>query len=75
MKAFNLITLVLTIIAALDVGLVGFANVDFLAVLFGAGTMLARAVEVIMGLSALYQLYPFFKAFSVGEIHAEASHS
>jgi uncharacterized protein len=75
MKAFNLITLVLTIIAGLDVGLVGLVNTDLIATLFGAGTTVARGVEVILGLSALNQVYPFAKAWSVGEIHAEAAHT
>ena len=75
MKAFNLITLVLTIIAGLDVGLVGLTGTDVIAYVLGQGAMLTRGVYVILGLSALYQIYPFAKAWSVGEIHAEASHT
>jgi hypothetical protein len=75
MKALNLITLVLTIIAGLDVGLVGLAGVDAISYLFGVATAVTRGVEVILGLAALYQLYPFVKAWSVGEIHAESSHA
>lgn len=73
MKAFNLATLVLTILAGLDVGWVGVTNIDIIATLFGAGTVVSRAIEVIFGLSALYQIYPLTRAWSVGEIHAEAS--
>jgi uncharacterized protein len=73
MKAFNLITLILTIIAGLDVGIVGLADVDVISAILGAGTVAARVVEVILGLSALYQLYPFFKAWSAGEIRAETA--
>ena len=75
MKAFNLITLVLTILAGLDVGLVGLTGTDVIAYLFGEGTLVTRGVYIILGLSALYQIYPFVKAWSVGEIHAEASHT
>jgi len=75
MKALNLITLVLTIVAGLDVGLVGLANVDLLSYLLGVATPAARTVEIILGLSALYQLYPFVKAWTVGEIQAESSHA
>lgn len=75
MKAFNLITLILTIVAGLDVGLVGLTSTDFIAYLFGEGTVVTRAIYVILGLSALYQIYPFVKAWSVGEVHAEASHT
>ncbi|MGR4863801.1 DUF378 domain-containing protein [Caulobacter sp. LARHSG274] len=74
MKALNLITLILTIVAGLDVGLVGLTNNDFIAYLFGEGSAVARGIYVILGLSALYQIYPLVKAWSVGEIHAEAAH-
>lgn len=73
MKAFNLATLILTIIAGLDVGVVALTDVDVIAYLFGAETAVTRTIGVILGLSALYQLYPFFKALSVGEIRAETS--
>ncbi|MDB5455935.1 MAG: hypothetical protein JWP92_1520 [Caulobacter sp.] len=75
MKTFNLVTLILTIAAGLDVGLVGLAEIDLIAYLFGEGSMMARGIYVILGLSALYQIYPFVKAWSVGEIHAEAAHT
>jgi len=75
MKVFNLVTLVLTIIAGLDVGLVALTNTDVIATLFGAGTMVTRGIGAILGLSALYQIYPFAKAWSVGEINAEAAHT
>ena len=73
MKAFNLITLVLIIIAGLDVGLVGLTSTDVIAYLFGEGTMVTRGIYVILGLAALYQIYPFVKAWSLGEVPAEAS--
>jgi hypothetical protein len=75
MKILNLVTLILTIVAGLDVGLVGVANFDTISYLLGVATPAARIVEVILGLSALYQLYPFVKAWSAGEINAEASHA
>jgi uncharacterized membrane protein YuzA (DUF378 family) len=75
MKALNLATLVLTIVAGLDAGLVGLVQTDFVAYLFGEGSAVARGVYIIFGLSALYQIYPLVKAWSVGEIHAEAAHT
>ncbi len=75
MKALNLITLILVIVAGLDAGLVGLTNTDVIAYLFGEGSIVARGVYVILGLSALYQIYPLVKAWSVGEIRAEAAHS
>lgn len=73
MKALNLITLVLTILAGLDVGLVGLTSTDVIAYLFGQGTTVTRGIYVILGLAALYQIYPFVKAWSLGEVPAEAS--
>ena len=73
MKLFNLVTLVLTIVAGLDLGILGLTGTDLIASLFGVGATLTRGVDVILGLSALYQLYPFSKAWSVGEVMAEAS--
>lgn len=73
MKALNLATLVLTILAGLDVGLVGVANTDVISMVFGVATPISRAIEVILGLAAVYQIYPLVRAWSLGEIPAEAS--
>jgi len=73
MKAFNLFTLIVTILAGLEVGLVGIIDVDPVAYAFGAATPVTRTIEVIFGLCALYQIYPFIKAWSVGEVRAEAA--
>jgi hypothetical protein len=75
MKILNLVTLVLTIVAGLNVGILGLANIDPISYLLGVATPAARGTEVILGLAALYQLYPFVKAWSVGEIRAESSHA
>lgn len=74
MKALNLITLILVIVAGLDAGLVGLTGTDVIAYLFGEDSLVTRGVFVILGLSALYQIYPLVKAWSVGEIRAEAAH-
>lgn len=71
MKALNLTTLILVIIGGLNWGLVGLANFDLVAVLFGAGSFLARAIYIIVGLSALWQLVPFVRAFQTDEPSAE----
>lgn len=75
MKIFNLITLILTILAGLDVGVVGLADFDVISFVLGAGSGAARTLEAVLGFSALYQLYPFFRAWSVGEIRAETAHN
>lgn len=73
MKALNLVTLILTIVGGLNWGLVGLANFDLVATVFGSGSGLARAVYVLVGLSALYQILPLSKAFQIDEPQAEAA--
>ena len=55
MKALDVLALVLLIVGGLNWGLVGAANFDLVATLFGAGSVLARIVYILVGLSALYQ--------------------
>lgn len=74
MKPLNLITLILTIIGGLNWGLVGLADFDPVAAIFGSGSAAARTVYVLVGLSALYQLLPLTKAFKLDEPRAEAAH-
>jgi uncharacterized membrane protein YuzA (DUF378 family) len=74
MKALNLVTLFLVIVGGLNWGLFGIANVDLVATVFGGpNATLAKIVYVLVGLSALYQLLPFSRAMSVGEVPAEAA--
>ena len=67
MKPLNLITLILLIVGGLNWGLVGLFNFDLVAALFGAGSMLARIVYSLVGLSALWQLVPLFATFGSDE--------
>jgi uncharacterized protein len=55
MKALDNITAVLLIIGGLNWGLVGAANFDLVAALFGEMSAMSRVVYVLVGLSALYQ--------------------
>ncbi|HVY50628.1 MAG TPA: DUF378 domain-containing protein [Devosia sp.] len=72
MKALNLSTLILTILAGLDVGIAGLANIDILATIFGgAGTVLTRIIFVILGLCALWQLVPLVQSFKGDEVSAQ----
>ena len=72
MKALNLITLLLIIIGGINWLLVGAFQFDLVASLFGGqDAALARIVYVLVGLSALYQLVPFSRALSSGEVAAE----
>lgn len=55
MKALNTLTLVLLIVGGLNWGLVGVANFDLVATLFGAGSVLAKVVYTLVGVSAVVQ--------------------
>lgn len=55
MKALNTLTLVLLIVGGLNWGLVGVANFDLVATLFGAGSALAKVVYTLVGVSAVVQ--------------------
>lgn len=73
-KAINLIILLLIIVGGINWLLVGLADFDLVATIFaGRDSPLATIVYVLVGLSALYQLVPFFRALSVGEVAAENS--
>ena len=55
MKTLNIVTLILLIVGGLNWGLVGLFGFDLVAAIFGAGSTLARAVYVLVGLSAVWQ--------------------
>ena len=55
MKSLDLTTLVLLIVGGLNWGLVGAADFDLVAALFGEMSPLSRVVYLLVGLSALYQ--------------------
>lgn len=48
------IAVILVVIGGLNWGLVGLANFDLVATLFGAMSVLSRVVYVLVGLSAVY---------------------
>lgn len=58
MRAINTITLVLLIVGGLNWGLVGAADFDLVAALFGEMSAISRIVYVLVGLSALWQIIP-----------------
>jgi len=73
MKTLNLVTLVLVIVGGINWGLVGIAQFDLVAAIFGGqDALLARLVYVLVGLSAVWQIVPLMRAGSVGEPRAEA---
>jgi uncharacterized membrane protein YuzA (DUF378 family) len=60
MKPLDLIAMILVIIGGLNWGLVGLLNLDLVATIFGAGSLLAQIVYILVGLSALYMIYYAF---------------
>lgn len=56
MKPLDLVTRILLIVGGLNWGLVGAANFDLVATVFGAGSVLAKAVYVVVGICAVFQL-------------------
>ena len=55
MKAVHAIAFILVVIGGLNWGLVGVnANYDLVALVLGAGSILARIVYVLVGISAVY---------------------
>ena len=75
MKLLNIVTLALVIVGGLNWGLVGLLGFDLVSAIFGAGSLLARLVYVLVGLSALWQLKPLSEAFRSGEASTLSGHS
>jgi len=55
MKGLDLTTATLLIVGGLNWGLVGVANFDLVAALFGPMSAVSRLVYTLVGVSALYQ--------------------
>jgi len=55
MKPLDVVAAVLLVVGGLNWGLVGVANFDLVATLFGAGSILAKVVYTLVGVSAVYQ--------------------
>jgi len=54
MKLLGLVATVLLVIGGLNWGLVGLFNVDLVAAIFGAGSLVSRLVYIVVGLAAVY---------------------
>jgi uncharacterized membrane protein YuzA (DUF378 family) len=55
MKPVDVIAAVLLVVGGLNWGLVGVANFDLVATIFGAGSVMARIVYTLVGFAAVYQ--------------------
>ncbi len=70
MQALNIVTLTLVIVGAANWGLVGLFGFDLVAALFGDGSILARAVYILVALSGLAQIRNLMPAASEAKLHA-----
>lgn len=61
LNAVDWTAMVLLIVGGLNWGLIGLMNLDVVAVLLGEATMAARAVYLLVGLSAPYAIYMSFR--------------
>ncbi|MEO7365562.1 MAG: DUF378 domain-containing protein [Sphingomicrobium sp.] len=64
MRAIHSITLLLLIVGGLNWLLVGLFDFDLVAALFGDMSPLSRIVYVLVGVSALVQLFPLFRTIT-----------
>lgn len=55
MGVIDWIAMILLIIGGLNWGLIGLFDIDLVAALFGAKSMMSRAVYTLVGVSALYE--------------------
>lgn len=62
-NTLDLIASILTVIGALNWGLVGAFNFNLVTQLFGDMSMLSRIVYGLVGLSGLYMIYTIYKMF------------
>lgn len=61
MKLVNQIACILTVVGALNWGLVGLVNLDLVAAIFGTMSILSRTVYVLVGLSGILVAVNCFK--------------
>ncbi|MFB6089048.1 MAG: DUF378 domain-containing protein [Candidatus Aenigmatarchaeota archaeon] len=57
----DLLAMILVIIGGLNWLLVGAADMNLVTTVFGVGSMITKAVYIIVGLAALYMIYYLFK--------------
>ena len=61
MRALNPLTLLLLIVGGLNWGLVGLFGFDLVAALFGEASLASRLVYGLVGLSAVWQIFPLIQ--------------
>lgn len=61
MKAFHMITWILVVVGALNWGLIGFFDFNLVMKLLGSWPMVERIVYILVGLSAVYEIFAHSK--------------
>lgn len=61
LNTLDIIAIVLVVIGGLNWGLVGLLNIDIVATIFGAMSVVSRIVYVLVGLAAIYLAVVFPK--------------
>jgi uncharacterized membrane protein YuzA (DUF378 family) len=74
MKSFYVVALVLSIIGAINWGLVGLFQVDLVALLFGPASVLSRIVYVIVGLGGIALAWSAIAMAELREMFPHATH-
>jgi uncharacterized membrane protein YuzA (DUF378 family) len=73
MTMLSRITLILTILGVVDLVVLRLADIDLVAVWFGAGTVISKIAGVVLGLSAAFQLYRLCDATPEDELRRRIS--
>ncbi|ACD53987.1 UNVERIFIED_ORG: DUF378 domain-containing protein [Clostridium botulinum] len=61
MKTLDYIALILVIIGAVNWGLIGFFQINIVAILFGYSTIFSRIIYSLVGIAGVYSLSFFIK--------------
>ena len=65
MKVINYIVLIISIIGCVNWGLIGLFDFNLVDMLFGTGSILSRAVYILVGICGIYQLSFFMRIWLV----------
>ena len=56
MKTLEIIALFLTIVGALNWGMIGLFNFDLVATIFGVGSLVSRIIYILVGIAGLVNI-------------------
>lgn len=61
MKVWNCLALIITIIGAINWGLIGLFDFNLVSFLFGVGSIITRIIYILVGICGIYLLTFFSK--------------